>query len=193
MNLYAALEVKGGEGNSINISDRPLWAKEFGLWCHLSGAIVNQPAHGALAIINRITNELVRRGKIVDVVFFKDILCGTKARPCPKYPGKEAKIGIKAAPDIFLFPKEQPIYSFENSEIHNPEPEVHTIKSLKLPEKILSLYNIPKQKFNDHIWYVKIEIQKAADDKIRRRTKIIHNGMEIFSSVSRPWHQQKEN
>jgi hypothetical protein len=39
---FAALEVKGGEGNSINISERPLWAREFGVWCHLDGAIVNQ-------------------------------------------------------------------------------------------------------------------------------------------------------
>lgn len=29
--FFAGLEVKGGEGNSINISDRPLWAKEFGV------------------------------------------------------------------------------------------------------------------------------------------------------------------
>jgi len=28
----AAIEVKGGEGNSINISERPLWASEFVLW-----------------------------------------------------------------------------------------------------------------------------------------------------------------
>jgi len=36
---FAAIEVKGGEGNSINISERPLWAKEFGVWCHLDGAL----------------------------------------------------------------------------------------------------------------------------------------------------------
>jgi hypothetical protein len=83
---FAALEVKGGEGNSINISERPLWAREFGVWCHLDGAIVNQPAHGANAIINRLTNELVLRQKRVDVLFFKDVLCGTRLRPCPKYP-----------------------------------------------------------------------------------------------------------
>lgn len=81
---FAALEVKGGEGNSINISERPLWAREFGVWCHLDGAIVNQPAHGAHAIVNRLANELVRRKKHVDVLFFKDMLCGTDLRPCPK-------------------------------------------------------------------------------------------------------------
>jgi len=101
---FAALEVKGGEGNSINISERPLWAKEFYIWSHLDGAIINQPAHGAHSIINRITNEMVSRNKLVDALFFKDILCGTRTRPCPKYPGKEQSIGLMTAPDIFLFP-----------------------------------------------------------------------------------------
>lgn len=32
--VFAALEVKGGEGNSINISTRPIWAREFAVWCH---------------------------------------------------------------------------------------------------------------------------------------------------------------
>lgn len=31
VDLYAAIEVKGGKGNSINISERPIWANEFGL------------------------------------------------------------------------------------------------------------------------------------------------------------------
>ena len=57
----AAVEVKGGEGNSINISERPLWANEFILWCHLDGAIVNQPSHGAAAIIFNRRRE--RNGK----------------------------------------------------------------------------------------------------------------------------------
>lgn len=49
----AAIEVKGGEGNSINISDRPIWAREFAIWSHLDGAIVNEPAHGAHSIVKR--------------------------------------------------------------------------------------------------------------------------------------------
>ena len=56
---FAALEVKGGEGNSINISERPVWSREFSVWCHLDGAVVNQPANGAHAIINRINNKSV--------------------------------------------------------------------------------------------------------------------------------------
>ena len=135
---FAALEVKGGEGNSINISDRPIWAKEFGLWSHLDGAIVNQPAHGAHSIINRITNELVKKKKRVDILFFKDLLCGTSARPCPKYKGMEEKIGLNAAPDIFLFPKRIPT-------IDDPIPPVHKLKELLLPNLILDLFKVQKK------------------------------------------------
>jgi hypothetical protein len=105
---FAALEVKGGEGNSINISERPMWAREFGIWCHLDGAVVNQPANGVHAIINRINNELLKRRKLVDVLLIKDLLCGTRARPCPKYPGRETETGLNTAPDVFLFPQRAP-------------------------------------------------------------------------------------
>jgi hypothetical protein len=144
---FVAIEVKGGEGNSINISDRPLWAREFGVWCHLDGAIVNQPAHGAHSIINRLTNELVRRHKLVDVLFFKDILCGTRTRPCPKYPGCEDTIGLEAAPDVFLFPQRIP-------SLDDPEPPVHTLGMLRLPGLILELFGISAAVQEKHIWEV---------------------------------------
>ncbi|MFQ5933149.1 MAG: hypothetical protein ACE5KI_00725 [Dehalococcoidia bacterium] len=146
---FIALEVKGGEGNSINISDRPLWAKEFGVWCHLDGAIVNQPAHGAHSIINRLTNELVRREKLVDVLFFKDVLCGTPTRPCPKYRGTEDSIGLLTAPDVFLFPQRIP-------SLNDPEPPVHTLHTLRLPQLILELFNVSRAQRPTHIWDVHV-------------------------------------
>jgi hypothetical protein len=138
VDVFAAIEVKGGEGNSINISERPVWAKEFGIWSHLDGAIVNQPAAGARSIVNRLTNELVRREKLVDVVFFKDILCGTRTRPCPKYPGREAETGLLTAPDVFLFPQRRPIYSPDDPTRHEPAPPVHSLETLRLPKLILA-------------------------------------------------------
>lgn len=39
---FAALGVKGGEGNSINISEHLAWAKEFAVWCHLNGAVLTR-------------------------------------------------------------------------------------------------------------------------------------------------------
>ena len=133
---FVALEVKGGEGNSINISERPIWAKEFGVWSHLDGAIVNQPSHGAHSVINRLTNEMVRRQKHVDVLFFKDILCGTRTRPCPKYPDHSDTIGLNTAPDIFLFPQQIPT-------LEDPEPPIHDLISIKLPNLILDLFDVP--------------------------------------------------
>jgi hypothetical protein len=162
---FAALEVKGGEGNSINISERPLWAREFGVWCHLDGAIVNQPAHGAHSIINRLTNELVRRRKLVDVLFFKNILCGTRTRPCPKYAGREDKIGLETAPDIFLFPQRIP-------SLDDPEPPVHTLDRLRLPGLILELFGVDATVQDKHIWEVHVKIVERPNGMLRRIVRV---------------------
>jgi hypothetical protein len=177
---FAALEVKGGEGNSINISERPLWAKEFGVWCHLDGAIVNQPAHGAHSIINRLTNELVRRHKLVDVLFFKDILCGTRTRPCPKHQGHEDTIGLKTAPDIFLFPQRIP-------SLDDPEPPVHTIDSLRLPQLILALFGVRANEKKRHIWQVHVKLVSLPNEKLQRVVQVLHQNKLVDESISRPW------
>jgi hypothetical protein len=177
---FSALEVKGGEGNSINISERPLWAKEFGVWCHLDGAIVNQPAHGALSIINRLTNELVRRKKKVDVLFFKDILCGTRTRPCPKYPGREENVGLTTAPDVFLFPKKIPSPD-------EPKPPVHTLNTLLLPKLVLQLFGVDKSEYKKHVWRVYVEIIRRPNGNLQRIVQIKHQGKIVGQSTSRPW------
>lgn len=176
---FAALEVKGGEGNSINISERPLWAREFGVWCHLDGAIVNQPAHGAHSIVNRLANELVRRHKLVDVLFFKDLLCGTRARPCPKYPGREDTIGLEAAPDVFLFPRRVPAPG-------DPEPPVHSLATLRLPALILKLFGISAAARNQHVWQVRIKVVEV-DGRFRRVIQVWHQGKMVDESTSRAW------
>lgn len=174
------LEVKGGEGNSINISSRPLWAKEFDVWSHLDGAIVNQPAHGAHSIINRLTRALVREQKRVDVLFFKDVLCGTRTRPCPKYPGCEETIGLSAAPDVFLFPQRIPSPD-------DPEPPVHTLDTLRLPRLVLELFNVDQEAQRQHVWQVHVQIARLEDGRLRNLTQIAHQGKIVDSSKSRPW------
>ncbi len=176
---FAALEVKGGEGNSINISDRPLWAREFGLWCHLDGAIVNQPASGARAIVNRVTNELVRRQKLVDVVFFKDPLCGTPTRPCPKYPGQEISIATHAAPDIFLFPQRVPTLS-------DRQPPTHTLDTLRLPRALLQLFGSnEREQQQNHIWSVQVTLIALDDGRLRRKVQVMQRG-EIVLTITPP-------
>ncbi len=179
-NYFAALEVKGGEGNSINISDRPMWAKEFGVWCHLDGAIINQPAHGAHSIVNRLVNELVKRRKLVDVLFFKDVLCGTRARPCPKYAGHEEEVGLRTAPDIFLFPQRIP-------SVEDPEPPVHTLDMLKLPSLILDLFDVPLEMRTMHIWEVHVRIISLNNGKMQHTIEITHHGDIVDQGKARPW------
>lgn len=150
------------------------------MWCHLDGAIVNQPAHGAHSIINRVTNELVRRQKLVDVVFFKDILCGTRTRPCPKYPGQEDKVGLKTAPDIFLFPQRTPSPD-------DPEPPVHTLDTLRLPGLILDLFGVNASARTNHLWEVHVQVQELPDGRLKSMVQVWHQGKVVDESVSRPW------
>jgi len=166
----AAVEVKGGEGNSINISERPLWASEFVLWCHLDGAIVNQPSHGAGAIIfNRVCTEMVKRGKHVDAVIFKDATCNTPLRPCPKYKKKSPSTDLGVAPDIFLMPEAVP------SE-ENPCPPAHSLQTTQLPAKILQAHGVPPEEFPNHIWEVVLKLAKDGTGRTLRETRVFHKG-----------------
>jgi hypothetical protein len=175
---FAALEVKGGEGNSINISDRPLWAREFAVWSHLDGAIVNQPAHGAHAIINRLTNDMVRRDKHVDTLFIKDALCGSPARPCPKYPISRPQHEV--APDVFLFPQRTP-------SLEDPDPPLHTLQTLKLPNLVLSSFNLSAEEFAQHIWQVRVLLIQLDNGKLVREIQVVHQTEVVDQSRSRPW------
>lgn len=176
---FAALEVKGGEGNSINISERPLWAREFGVWCHLDGAIVNQPAHGAHSIVNRLANELVARKKHVDVVFFKDALCGTRLRPCPKYAPQD-QANVRIAPDILLFPQRIPTPD-------DPEPPLHGLATLRLPRLILELFGLEGAAQDQHVWYVSIKLVEERQNQWSRMIEIEHQGSIVDRSRSRSW------
>ena len=175
---FAALEVKGGEGNSVNISERPLWAREFGIWCHLDGAIVNEPAHGAHAILNRLTNELVLRQKQVDVLFFKDPLCGTALRPCPKYPNRADNVGEAVAPDVFLFPQRIPRTA-------EPTPPVHTLETLRLPRLVLNLFGVKEEKMERHIWQVHVRFLRLRNGRTAREVKVFHEGQLVATGGSR--------
>ncbi len=167
----AVIEVKGGEGNSINISVRSRLVKEFGVWSHLDGSLQHHPSKSVKAVINRLTNELSARGKQVDMLFIKDILCGTRARPCPKYPGRETEIGLLTCPDMFLFPQRVPT-------LDDPEPPVHTLETLKIPKLLLSHYDILAKDYDAHIWYVHLKLVKR-DNRLQRIFEVKHKGQTL--------------
>ncbi len=167
----AALEVKGGEGNSITISQRPLWADEFLLWCHLDGAIVNQPHEGAASVIfSRVSSELVKRQKRLDAILFKDALCGTTTRPCPKY-----EVGIRRnddiAPDVFVLPRRPPNLDDE------PAPPLHDRQSLRLPFLILEEFGftLPVDQAR-HVWEVSLRVFQDGGGRNRREVRMAQSG-----------------
>jgi hypothetical protein len=178
----AVIEVKGGEGNSINISERSRLVKEFAIWSHLDGSIQHHPSHGAGLIIGRITNELSRRGKHVDILLFRDVLCGTRARPCPKYPDREETIGVQTAPDMFLFPQYAPT-------LDNPEPPPHSLQTLRLPELILKHYKVHESEYQNHLWEVQLKLihRPADDDRIQILGSVWHKGKQVFTRRGRPF------
>ncbi len=169
--VAAALDVKGGEGNSITITERPPWAQEFVMWCHLDGSITNQPSQSVHSIIvNRLANDLMRRGKVVDAVFIKDQLCGSPLRKCPKYVGDVS--GDRIAPDIFLMPRERPTPQ-------EPSPETHSLDSLYLPQMVLDCFGVARRNRAAHVWSVEIHlvsITKGGRQAYMRRTRIVHKG-----------------
>lgn len=175
--VAAALDVKGGEGNSITITERPPWAQEFLLWCHLDGSITNQPSQSVHSVVvNRLANDLIRRGKVVDAIMFKDQLCGSPLRRCPKYRGEVPNDRI--APDIFLMPREQPTP-------RQPTPATHAIDSLYLPGMMLDLFGVPERSRATHIWSVEIHlvtVERAGRQAHQRRTRILHKGMVVEES-----------
>jgi hypothetical protein len=171
----AAIEVKGGEGNSVNISERPLGASEFIVWCHLDGAIINQPSHGAASIIfNRIAGEMVKRGKQVDAVVFKDARCNTAIRPCPKYFNKAPSSELGVAPDVFLMPQSIP-------SLDNPHPPVHNLNTTKLPARILAAHGVSPADVDDHVWQVSIQVIINTKGRTARLIEIFHKGHLIES------------
>ena len=127
-----------------------------------------------------MTNELVRRRKLVDVLFFKDALCGTRTRPCPKYPGREDEIGLETAPDVFLFPQRVP-------SLDDPEPPIHTLDELRLPGMILALFGVDVAVQDRHIWEVHVKIVERPNGMLRRVVRVWHQGEVVDESVSRSW------
>ena len=80
---------------------------------------------------------------------FKDILYGTHTRPCPKYGRQGDRMGLRTAPDVFLFPQHIP-------QVRDPEPPVHTLETLRLPGLVLDLFGVPKHSRWKHVWTVHV-------------------------------------
>ena len=149
------------------------------MWCHLDGSIINQPSQSVHSIIvKRLANDLMRRGKVVDAVFFKDQLCGSPLRRCPKYRGHASNDQI--APDLFLMPRERPTPQ-------QPSPGTHSLESLYLPRMVLDIFGVAPDNRPKHIWSVEVHLISVArghKQVYKRQTRILYRGTVVEESVT---------
>jgi hypothetical protein len=166
------IEVKGGEGNSLNISERWPYTQEFVVWCHLDGAIQNDPSVSARAIIGRLVADIVKRKKQIDALIIRDRLCGTRLRPCPKYASEDAYPELGPAPDVFLFPQQVPDL------VKNPKPAGHTEDTCALPFRVLDAFGVRKRDRGKHIWNVSIAVgsETQRDEQVVTRRVCVSQG-----------------
>jgi len=153
------IEVKGGEGNSVTLGDRPPGCDEFVVWCHLTGSLQKQPAVQARAIVGRLVKVMVNeseQSKRYDVLVIWDSLCGSEVRRCPDS-------DQKVLPCFFLFPQQQPTIS-------TLYPVVHTLETTDFPQMILRSLKVPSERWKMHTWQVEVELVRPKADWKRRVT-----------------------
>jgi hypothetical protein len=158
------IEVKGGEGNSVTLGDRPAGCDEFVVWCHLTGSLQKQPAEQARAIIGRLVKVMVNeseQSKRYDVLVIWDTFCGTSDRRCP---GSDKRV----LPCFFLFPQMQPTQTEQH-------PALHTLQTTDLPKMILRHLGIPKENWLLHTWQLEVELLRP-EAAWRRRLTYHHLG-----------------
>ncbi|MGI8922980.1 MAG: hypothetical protein ACR2HJ_02895 [Fimbriimonadales bacterium] len=172
-----AIEVKGGEGNSLNLSNRPPDYQEFIIWSHLDGSVIHSPARGAQAVIGRVVADIIKAPKQIDALIFRDKLCGTEARPCPKYAGGSHPV-LGPAPDIFLLPSAVPIFG---RDLHPP---VHTEATCSFPFRLLDFFGVSIENRPIHVHTV--DIRLYLNGNIPMREVIVRqNGVEQFRNSAK--------
>ncbi|MEW6668069.1 MAG: hypothetical protein AB1512_22890 [Thermodesulfobacteriota bacterium] len=176
----STIEVKGGEGNSLNISERSPYTQEFVVWCHLDGAIKNEPSRSVHSIISRLVADTLKRKKHIDALIVRDRLCGSRLRPCPKYGSSADYPQEGPAPDVFLFPAQVP------DVLKNPKPSIHNEASCGLPFRILDAFGVRKRDRAKHLWEVHISYEAETgrgEHQVRRRVRIVHKGVALHDSI----------
>ena len=153
------IEVKGGEGNSVTLGDRPPGCDEFVVWCHLTGSLQKQPAEQVRAIVGRLVKVMVNeseQSKRYDVLVIWDTFCGTTIRHCP---GADQRV----VPCFFLFPQMQPT-------ITQQHPALHTLQTTDFPRMVLRHLGISEEKWTLHTWQVEVELLRPEAGWKRRLT-----------------------
>lgn len=174
------IEAKGClDGNNTNIFERPPNADEFIIWSLCQNAASDPRKNVWSGIHTRLGAEIIHRGQIVDGVVVWDSLCGF-ARPCPKILQRGraiARIRNRPVPPpcIYLFPRTVP------DPRNNPKPPVHKLDEVLFLSRLHSCFHGS----GEDVTEVVLEA-KMVDANVARRTTLLREGREIFSSGFSP-------
>lgn len=152
-----AFDSKGGEGNSITISARPLDCHEFGIWSHFTGSLAKPPGVQARAVASRMLKVMLNKQeqtKRYDWLIVWDNLCGSDVRPCPEAQGA-------VYPCVILFPQVQPTKS-------SPHPQLHDLGSVELPSLIFDYLGLREEQRGEHAWQCEIELERRGTSWYRK-------------------------
>ncbi len=152
-----ALDAKGGEGNSITISSRPLHCHEFGIWCHFTGSLAKAPGVQARAVASRMLKVMLNReedSKRYDFLIVWDGLCGSGVRPCPL-------AGNAVFPCAVLFPQVQPTKS-------SSHPAVHDLTTTELPSLLFDHLGLSAADRLEHVWQCDVELYNRGTQWYRK-------------------------
>lgn len=156
-----SVEAKGcGDGNNMNISERPRWAHEFVIWSQCPNSLAKEPGRGTWSgVANRLLPEMIASDKLVDAMIFHDGRCGSPQRPCPKQHGIEGlrptatdipsqdrkPTGWVPPPCIYLFPQTVP------DARNNRHPTPHSHQTCRFVDMLLELFNVPQSARGDYV------------------------------------------
>lgn len=171
------VEAKGClDGNNTNIFKRPENADEFVIWslCQNPGS---DPRHNAWSgIHSRLSAEIVARRERVDGLVIWDMLCGTRARPCPKLiedPTRAVELAGKLVPPpcIYLFPRTIP------DARNNPNPRPWSLGDVRFLDVLASAFSTPSSEA------IAVQIEaRMLDADVQRRTTYTSNDTLLYQS-----------
>lgn len=171
------IEAKGClDGNNTNIFQRPANADEFYIWslCQNSGADPRKNVWSGTH--TRLGAEIIARKTPVDGLIVWDMLCGTKARPCPKLeagPNRGTTIKGKRIPPpcLYLFPRRIP------DPRNNRTPPVWKAEELKFASALQRAFGGR----DDEVTSVGLRV-RMKEASVVRTTTLTRGGAEIVAS-----------
>lgn len=143
------LEVKGGEGNSVTLLDRPKDAETFVVWSHLD-VMSNTPAENMRAVLGRVVKQMINadeKRQKVDFLVFYDAWYRNGV--------KTFKQG-KSLPDVFVFPRSIPT----KTQPHPALPSIEVDPFLSTLFRVVGAIGLEAEA-KKHIWYCDIKIEQS--------------------------------